>query len=236
HRLGEQLLPGQAEPLADLRGRERGQPERLQPVPGVRAQTRAYQPVQLRVRRLRADHPAQIRPQPAHRRTAAQVGRVGCGPEGSGADPLGHGPYQPPPRRVRQLHPPTAHSPASLARMSARRTCMIRWITVITDNTASSHSAAGRAQPTPRPVTSAPIPITSSRSARSAIPTSQSMPRLCARAFTYEMTCEATRHTRVTTRVGVSPTPAYQYATAPSTAPSAIRSMVESRNAPNRVL
>lgn len=103
------------------------------------------------------------------------------------------------------------------------------------ETAASSQRAISRAGSTPRPVSRPPTPTISSRSVRSAMPTLQVMPSPSARALTYETRPPAARQSSAAATPDWLCWPASQKATAPKTALSAMRSMLESRKAPNRV-
>ena len=81
---------------------------------------------------------------------------------------------------------------------ACRRTCSMRWKTVIMLVTASSAIAASSTYGTPRPARNAPTSTITSRSARAASPPPQVKPRLSARAFTYDVHWPKTRPARAT--------------------------------------
>ena len=85
---------------------------------------------------------------------------------------------------------------------------------------------------TPSPDRPAETRAISSRSVRSAMPTSQRSPRPSALAFAYDTSPPTTRQNRATVASTPWPVRASQIARPANTAASAIRSSVESRNAP----
>jgi hypothetical protein len=127
----------------------------------------------------------------------------------------------------------SAWSPSATA-AADRRAASTRCPKVKALAAASSQRPMGSTYGTPRPdspVATSPI---SSRSVRSAKPTSQVSPRLCARALAYETSEPATRQNRLRPASSLSWPPSTNHAARPpKTLASATRSMVESRNAPN---
>ncbi|GAA3307984.1 hypothetical protein GCM10020295_68510 [Streptomyces cinereospinus] len=132
---------------------------------------------------------------------------------------------------------------AASASADSRRTVTTRWISVIRLPTATSHRAIGSSTSMPgtpnacRPASPAATSEITRRSARSTSPfTATGSPIDSPRALVYDTTWPLARQkieTAHSTRS--SPPPAYHRAKPPKTAPSATRSRVESRKAPQRL-
>lgn len=110
--------------------------------------------------------------------------------------------------------------------------------------TATTHRAIGSSHWMPgtpkvrwKPARPHSTSVMTSRSERSTRPLTATLrPIASPRALVYETTCPLARQKMVTAHsTRLSPPPAYQSARPPKTAPSATRSRVESRNAPQRL-
>ena len=164
--------------------------------------------------------------------------RVGEPLEGGVGGALGH-PLAPPPSRRRSpawragRRRALTRRPRQGRTRSCRRTWSTRWPTVIHVSAARIHSRhgqdVGHAEAGEQ---RGDEQRGSSRSARSAMPTLHSTPMLSARALAYETTPPPTRQSEAGRSDTVSPARAKPSTRPPKIAPSATRSSVESRNAP----